>query len=160
MYDRPLAALSHPNGDRLHHRAAIGGAISRLLIQMDAMQAVRAVVAMRRAGARLHDGHAAMAANKPVLSPLLAGLAVLWSQGLLFSSRRTKAQVGAHKRQTMGRNAAGTLALPSNRLGGEAGQRTGGDQHKGRLHHRSRPLAPVGAGKQGTRKGASVYSRS
>lgn len=70
MHERPFAALSHPNCDRLHERAAVGLAIAWLYVQMNAVQAVWTMVAMLAAGAGFHDRHAAVSANEPVF-PIL-----------------------------------------------------------------------------------------
>lgn len=36
MNDRPLAALAHPNGNRLHNAAAVAFPVTRLYVHMDA----------------------------------------------------------------------------------------------------------------------------
>ena len=50
MDERPLAALAHPHADGLHNSAAFGGAVPRLLVHVEAGQAVGAVVAVIAAG--------------------------------------------------------------------------------------------------------------
>lgn len=65
MNDRPLSALAHPNRDRLHHSSAICFAISWLDIQVNAMQAVGAMVTVFRSRARANNSHPASTTSKP-----------------------------------------------------------------------------------------------
>ena len=50
MDDRPLAALAHPYGDRLHNAAAVRFPVAGLDVHMQAAQTVRAMVAVIAAG--------------------------------------------------------------------------------------------------------------
>ena len=71
MNNRPLAAFAHPNGNRFHDATAIRFAISRLDVQVDAVQTVGAMVAMFGSGAGANDKHSAVATVKPILLVLM-----------------------------------------------------------------------------------------
>lgn len=70
MDQRPLTIMPHPDRNWVHDSAAGRGTISRLDVQMNAMKAVRAMVAMVRACACEHDERAAVAAVEPILLSL------------------------------------------------------------------------------------------
>lgn len=59
---RPFATLSHPDGDRLHEPAAVGLAVAGVDVEVDAVQAVGAVVPMFGPATGADDRYAAMAA--------------------------------------------------------------------------------------------------
>jgi hypothetical protein len=97
VYDRPVAAAAHPDGDRLHRATAIGGAVARNIVNVFAPQAPGAVVAVRRAEGFAGDGLPATGAAEPfrLESAAASGrsissdMAVLWmrsgSQGCVLS---------------------------------------------------------------------------
>jgi hypothetical protein len=76
--DRPLSAFSHPDSNRLHHASAIRFAVSWLYVQMNAMQTVRAMVAMLGSAIGAYDEYAATAAYEMTLM-MLFSLAVAYS---------------------------------------------------------------------------------
>ena len=67
MHDCPLAASPHPNRDRLHEPAAIGGSIAWLDVQMLAMKAVGAMVSVLAARADEHNVSSAVGAFKMIV---------------------------------------------------------------------------------------------
>ena len=50
MDDGPFSAFPDPHGDGLHDAAAAGGAVARLLVHMEAAQAVAAMVSVAAPG--------------------------------------------------------------------------------------------------------------
>ena len=88
--DRPLAALTHPDGDRLHDTAAVGCTVTRLNIDMQAAQAVVAMIAVLTSGILRYDGAAANLAGKAVRTrmglvvTLFKLLALILSVHILF----------------------------------------------------------------------------
>ena len=73
MHERPLAAAADPHRDRLHHAAATGGAVAGLSVQVDAVQAVRAVVAVLAAGSLQGHRPAAVGAREVAAAVGLPG---------------------------------------------------------------------------------------
>ena len=54
--DRPLAALAHPDGHGFHDPAAVGRAVAGVNIDMQAREAIGAMVPVVRAGVFRDDG--------------------------------------------------------------------------------------------------------
>ena len=66
--DRPFAALTHPDGDRLHDAAAVAGAVAWLYVHMKAGKAVRTMVSVVAAGVFRRTEPAADLAGKRVVT--------------------------------------------------------------------------------------------
>lgn len=79
--DSPLAVFSHPDGNRLHDSAAAGCSVTRLLVDVQAVQAVGTMVAVVAAGSRGSHHPAADLAGKAVV----AGMGAIISFFVLFS---------------------------------------------------------------------------
>ena len=67
MDDRPFSAFANPNRDRLHRPATVGFPITRLYIQVHAVKAVWAVVAMLGSTSRANHNDVAVLAPEGVL---------------------------------------------------------------------------------------------
>ena len=79
--DGPLTAFPHPYRHRLHGAAALGGPVTGLIVQMDAGQAVGAVVAVVAPGPLGTHGPAADTAGEYVAARLCT--VVGFSAGLI-----------------------------------------------------------------------------
>ena len=77
---RPFAVLSHPDRNSIHNTAAVGSAVARLDVQMQAGKAVRAMVAMIAARALRRDTPSADLAGEAVV----AGMGFVLSFCVLF----------------------------------------------------------------------------
>ena len=66
MNHRPLAIFAHPYADRLHNAAAVGSAVSRFLIDVQARKTVWTVIAVVAARALRKNRVAAHLAGKGV----------------------------------------------------------------------------------------------
>lgn len=73
MDKRPFAALANPNGDGFHNRAASGGPVSRRVVEVDAVQAIGAVVAVTATRPLPRGESPALAAGESVEQILVAG---------------------------------------------------------------------------------------
>jgi len=77
---RPFAVFSHPDRNSIHNTAAVGSAVARLNVQMQAGKAVRAMVAMIAARAIRRDTPSADLADEAVV----AGMGFVVSVFALF----------------------------------------------------------------------------
>ena len=82
MDDRPLAALAHPDGHRLHDTAAVGGTVAGFFVHMKAGQAVGAMVAVVAPGILRGADPSADFAGKGIVAGV--GLIVTFFKGLAF----------------------------------------------------------------------------
>ena len=80
--DRPLAALSHPDGHGFHDPAAVGRAVAGVNIDMQAREAIGAMVPVVRAGVFRDDGPAADLADEGVAAGV--GFIVVFFKGFAF----------------------------------------------------------------------------
>ena len=64
MDDRPLSVFPDPDPDGVHHATTLGGPVPRLLIHMQAGQAVRTVIPVVAARAYRYDRMAAHPAGE------------------------------------------------------------------------------------------------
>jgi hypothetical protein len=85
--DRPLSAFAHPDSNRLHDTSAVCFAVSWLDVQMNAVQAVRAMVSMLGATIGAYDEYAAAAAYEMTLLVLRCFAVAKYGATLLMLQR-------------------------------------------------------------------------
>lgn len=87
MDDRPLTAFAHPDSDRFHYAAAVCFAVAWFDVQMNAVQAVRAMVSMLGAAIGANDEYAAAAAYEMTLMMLRCFAVAKYGATLLMLQR-------------------------------------------------------------------------
>lgn len=87
MDDRPLSAFAHPDSNRLHDASTVCFAVAWFNVQMNAMQAVRAMVAMLGAAIGAYDEYAAAAAYEMTLLVLRCFAVAKYGATLLMLQR-------------------------------------------------------------------------
>ena len=83
MNDRPLAVFAHPNANGLHGAMAVGGSVAGFFVEVDARQALWAVVAVPGAGAFRPNFGAAGFAGEIFITRVMS---VILQMGVLLSN--------------------------------------------------------------------------
>jgi len=92
--DGPLAIFADPDGDRLHDTAALCCAVTGFDVQVEAVEAIRAMVTVAASRILGNDNPAAEFAGKRILAGmifeivLLKGLTFIFSIQVKYSSKK------------------------------------------------------------------------